>query len=81
VRTDKDGVTMEDALRRCGSNGSFPEAEKERANATAYIELHIEQGPVLEKTWFAFGVVLGTRESSAMRLRFMGRKHTPALRP
>jgi len=39
----------------------FPDAEKERANAAAYIELHIEQGPVLEKLGLPLGVVLGTK--------------------
>src|SRR3954452_25290012 len=48
-RIDKEGIRLEDAVRRCGYNfGSFPDAAKERQNAAAYLELHIEQGPVLE---------------------------------
>src|SRR5437868_1342098 len=48
-RTDRDGVRLEDAVRRCGYDFTrFPEAEREQANAAAYLELHIEQGPVLE---------------------------------
>jgi N-carbamoyl-L-amino-acid hydrolase len=39
----------------------FPEAERERKNARAYIELHIEQGPVLEQLGLPLGVVLGTK--------------------
>src|SRR5215472_6204628 len=62
VRKDRDGTTMEEALRRCGVHmDRFPEAEKERANAAAYLELHIEQGPVLEKLNLPLGVVLGTK--------------------
>ena len=50
VRTDRDGIKLEDALRRCGMEmDRFPEAGKERQNAAGYLELHIEQGPVLEK--------------------------------
>ncbi|HEY3835344.1 MAG TPA: M20/M25/M40 family metallo-hydrolase, partial [Bryobacteraceae bacterium] len=49
VRTDKDGVRLEDALRRCGVEiDHFPDAAVEQKNAAAYLELHIEQGPVLE---------------------------------
>src|SRR5580692_5126293 len=41
-RTDRDGIRLEDALRRCGVEiQRFPEAEKERAHAAAYLELHI----------------------------------------
>src|ERR1700758_4599321 len=62
VRTDKDGVRLEDALRHCGVEiDRFPEAAVERANAAAYLELHIEQGPVLEALGLPLGVVLGTK--------------------
>src|SRR6202030_705260 len=75
VRTDKDGVTMEDALRRCGVHmDHFPEAEKERANAAAYIELHIEQGPVLEKMGLPLGVVLGTKGVERHAITFHGQE-------
>ncbi len=75
VRTDKDGITMEDALRRCGVHmDHFPEAEKERANAAAYIELHIEQGPVLEKLGLPLGVVLGTKGVERHAITFHGQE-------
>src|ERR1700719_5236524 len=48
VRTDKDCIRMDDAVVRCGFDmDRFPEATRERENAAAYLELHIEQGPVL----------------------------------
>src|SRR5580765_1610141 len=75
VRTDKDGITMEDALRRCGVHmDHFPDAEKERANAAAYIELHIEQGPVLEKLGLPLGVVLGTKGVERHAITFHGQE-------
>src|SRR5271169_5412269 len=50
ARTDRDGIKLEDALRRCGVEiDRFPEAALERKNVAAYLELHIEQGPVLEE--------------------------------
>src|SRR5947209_12923005 len=49
-RTDKDGVRLEGAVRRCGIEiDRIGEAARERYGASAYLELHIEQGPVLER--------------------------------
>jgi len=74
-RTDRDGVRMEDALRRCGVEiDLFPQAEKERKNAAAYLELHIEQGPVLEKLNLPLGVVLGTKGVERHIIVFTGQE-------
>lgn len=75
VRTDRDGTMMEEALRRCGVHiDRFPEAAKERANAAAYLELHIEQGPVLEKLGLPLGVVLGTKGVERHGITFLGQE-------
>jgi hydantoinase/carbamoylase family amidase len=75
VRKDRDGTTMEEALRRCGVHmDRFPEAGKERANAAAYLELHIEQGPVLEKLGLPLGVVLGTKGVERHAITFLGQE-------
>jgi N-carbamoyl-L-amino-acid hydrolase len=59
--TDKDGVRLEDALRAHGIDlDRATEARRELENAAAYLELHIEQGPVLESRGEPMGVVLGT---------------------
>lgn len=74
-RTDRDGVKMEDALRRCGVEiDRFPEVENERKNAAAYLELHIEQGPVLEKLNLPLGVVLGTKGVERHIIVFTGQE-------
>ncbi len=58
-------------MRRCGFEMSrFPEAACERADAAAYLELHIEQGPVLEGLGLPLGVVLGTKRRGASRDHF-----------
>ncbi len=75
VRTDRDGVKLEDALRRCGVEiDRFPEAQKERKNAAAYLELHIEQGPVLERLQLPLGVVLGTKGVERHIINFHGQE-------
>ncbi|MGB7435711.1 MAG: hydantoinase/carbamoylase family amidase [Candidatus Acidiferrum sp.] len=75
VRTDRDGVKLEDALRRCGVEiDKFPDATKEQKNAKAYLELHIEQGPVLERMGLPLGVVLGTKGVERHIINFHGQE-------
>ncbi|MDP9146326.1 MAG: Zn-dependent hydrolase [Acidobacteriota bacterium] len=75
ARTDRDGIKLEDALRKCGVEiDRFPEAERERKNASAYLELHIEQGPVLEKLGVPLGVVLGTKGVERHNITFHGQE-------
>jgi N-carbamoyl-L-amino-acid hydrolase len=74
-RTDKDGIRLEDAVRGCGYDFSrFPEAANERAGAAAYLELHIEQGPVLENLGLPLGVVLGTKGVERHQVVFHGQE-------
>src|SRR5215469_11330102 len=74
-RTDRDGIRMDDALRRCGVEiDRFPEAEREQKNAAAYLELHIEQGPVLEAMGLPLGVVLGTKGVERHAITFHGQE-------
>jgi len=74
-RTDKDGIRLEDAVARCGFTFTrFPEARRERKNAGAYLELHIEQGPVLERLGLPLGVVLGTKGVERHAITFLGQE-------
>jgi beta-ureidopropionase / N-carbamoyl-L-amino-acid hydrolase len=75
VRTDKDGIRLEDAVARCGFPiDRFPEAKNEQKNAAAYLELHIEQGPVLERLELPLGVVLGTKGVERHAITFFGQE-------
>ncbi|MEJ7632120.1 MAG: Zn-dependent hydrolase [Rubrobacteraceae bacterium] len=70
---DKDGVTLPDALRKHGVNlDRVNEAGRQLENAVAYLELHIEQGPVLERMDLPLGVVLGTFGVERHAVRFTG---------
>src|SRR3954452_1475289 len=60
-RHDANGVALPDALREHGVDlDRALEARSQLASAAAYLELHIEQGPVLESMDLPLGVVLGT---------------------
>ena len=75
IRTDRDGVTLEDALRRCNVDvEEVGNAGVERKNAAAYLELHIEQGPVLENMGLPLGVVLGTKGVERHTITFHGQE-------
>ena len=58
---DKDGVKLPDALKAVGVDFErVKESGAELRNAAAYLELHIEQGPVLLDLGLPLGAVLGT---------------------
>lgn len=58
---DRDGITLPDALRELGIDLEDVKASgRELADAAAYLELHIEQGPVLLDLDRPLGTVLGT---------------------
>jgi len=73
TRTDRDGVTMERALAECGIEiDKIGNAICERENMAAYLELHIEQGPVLEQLNAPLGTVLGTKGVERHAITFHG---------
>jgi hydantoinase/carbamoylase family amidase len=61
TRRDSDGIALPDALAEHGVDlDRALEARRQLEGAAAYLELHIEQGPVLESLGLPLGVVLGT---------------------
>ncbi|MGD0629678.1 MAG: Zn-dependent hydrolase [Terracidiphilus sp.] len=74
-RTDAGGVRLEDALATCGVKmDAIGGAGVERKNAAAYLELHIEQGPVLEKMDLPLAAVLGTKGVERHSITFHGQE-------
>jgi N-carbamoyl-L-amino-acid hydrolase len=74
-RTDASGTKLEDALAACEVEiDKIGDAHRERKNAAAYLELHIEQGPVLEKLGLPLGVVLGTKGVERHAVTFHGQE-------
>src|SRR5215211_3964892 len=72
-RRDAEGVALPDALSEHGVelDGAL-EARKQLEHAAAYLELHIEQGPVLESIDLPLGVVLGTFGVERHQVTFTG---------
>ncbi len=70
---DQDGATLVDALAANGIQlDRAPAAHAQLASAAAYLELHIEQGPVLESLDLPLGVVLGTFGVERSRFTWRG---------
>jgi allantoate deiminase len=72
---DAEGTRLEDAVREHGvSLDTMMNARHQlkRINAKAYLEMHIEQGPVLESMNRSAGVVLGTFGLERNMVRFVG---------
>jgi N-carbamoyl-L-amino-acid hydrolase len=58
---DREGIKLPDALAACGIDFERVRLSgRELVGAAAYLELHIEQGPVLLDRGLALGAVLGT---------------------
>jgi len=70
---DADGVALPDALAEFGVDlDRALEARSELEGAAAYLELHIEQGPVLESLDLPLGAVLGTFGVERHRITWRG---------
>jgi N-carbamoyl-L-amino-acid hydrolase len=71
--TDRDGVSLPDAIAAHGVDlDRATESRRQLENAAAYLELHIEQGPVLESMELPLGVVLGTFGVERHQVTFRG---------
>jgi len=70
---DRDGVRLPDALDEIGIDFENVKAShRELAGAAAYLELHIEQGPVLLDLGLPLGAVLGTFGVERHAITFRG---------
>ena len=70
---DKDGIPLVDAVKEHGIDfEKVKDSGRELANAAAYLELHIEQGPVLLDLGLPLGTVLGTFGVERHAITFRG---------
>jgi hydantoinase/carbamoylase family amidase len=71
--TDRDGVSLPDAIAAHGVDlDRALDARRQLESAAAYLELHIEQGPVLESMDLPLGAVLGTFGVERHRVTWRG---------
>jgi allantoate deiminase len=72
-KRDAQGVSMGDALRQFGLDpGQIATAARRAEQVLAYVELHIEQGPVLEANAVPLGVVTSIAGASRYAIEIAG---------
>jgi allantoate deiminase len=70
---DRNGVTLSDALTAFGKSAAgIPGAAYAPGEAAAYVEVHIEQGPVLEARHQPLGVVTAIIGQTYLNVEFLG---------
>ncbi|CAH1662523.1 N-carbamoyl-L-amino acid hydrolase [Hyphomicrobiales bacterium] len=70
---DSDGVKLGDALTAFGGNpDAIPALARKPGSIQAYLEVHIEQGPVLEAESEPVGIVTAINAQSRARIRVTG---------
>jgi allantoate deiminase len=70
---DADGVSLRQALTAFGLDpDDIAKAARKPGEILAYVEAHIEQGPVLEAKDLAIGVVTGIAAQLRLKARFIG---------
>jgi allantoate deiminase len=71
--TDRDGVSMASALRAFGLDpDQIAAAARRSEDLLAYVELHIEQGPVLERAGVPLGCVTSINGATRLQLQLNG---------
>jgi len=78
---DADGVTMEAAMRAYGLDPGMIEGAAIGEDVIGFVELHIEQGPVLEAEGIAVAVVEGITGQTRLNLRFTGQANHAGTTP
>jgi N-carbamoyl-L-amino-acid hydrolase len=70
--TDKDGESVEDVRRKAGMRGELEEVKLPGGYYKAFAELHIEQGPLLEREHISLGVVTKIAAPASARITIEG---------
>jgi ureidoglycolate amidohydrolase len=69
---DRDGKNLEFWRKRGGCKGKLASVKLPKNFYSAFVELHIEQGPILEKEKISIGIVEKIAAPSSLRLQLTG---------
>lgn len=70
--TDADGNNLDDVRQRAGFGGLLADVKLQPGHYAAFTELHIEQGPLLERANLDIGAVTAIAAPAALRVRYTG---------
>src|SRR5207245_890908 len=69
---DHDGETVDEVRRKAGFSGNLQDVKLATAYYKAFVELHIEQGPLLERAKISLGIVKGIAAPASLRISIEG---------
>ena len=69
---DEEGVSFDQARRQAGCTGELTDVPLGTGDYAAFVELHVEQGPVLEREQLAIGVVTAIAAPASFVITFRG---------
>lgn len=72
VLKDESGATLEEVRLAAGCEGQLADVGILPGHYSSFVELHIEQGPLLEQAGLPIGAVTAIAAPSALRVRFQG---------
>jgi len=70
--TDNDGITLDEVRRQAGFDGELEQVKFPNDYYKAFIELHIEQGPLLERQHTPLGIVTKIAAPASLRILIEG---------
>jgi ureidoglycolate amidohydrolase len=69
---DRDGESVDEVRLRAGLNGNLPDVKLAKGYYKAFVELHIEQGPLLERAQISLGIVKSIAAPASLRISIEG---------
>ncbi len=69
---DNDGRSLDEVRRDAGFTGDLADVRLREGSYAAFVELHIEQGPILEREGIPIGIVTAIAAPAAIRVTWEG---------
>jgi N-carbamoyl-L-amino-acid hydrolase len=69
---DRDGESMDEVRRKAGLNGNLQDVKLPKGYYKGFVELHIEQGPLLERAQISLGIVKSIAAPASLRISIEG---------
>jgi len=70
--TDRDGESVDEVRRKAGLNGNLQDVKLATGYYKGFVELHIEQGPLLERAQKSLGIVMKIAAPASLRIAIEG---------
>src|SRR5258708_5074360 len=69
---DREGESVDEVRRKAGFNGNLQDVKLSKGYYKAFVELHIEQGPLLERAQISLGIVTSIAAPASLRISIEG---------